>query len=41
MAESIATHLEEDSYNSKAIRLASSITKAGVLGVPVYQVELK
>lgn len=35
-----AADLEEYANNSKSIRLASSLTKASIAGVPVYQMQL-
>ena len=40
MAVSIAAHLQEDTNNSQAVRLAHSSIKGFVLGVPVHQMEL-
>lgn len=37
----ISTHLQEYSNDSEPIRLASSLTKTGVFGVPVHQMELR
>lgn len=35
-----AADLEEYANNSKPIRLASSLSKAAIAGVPVYQMQL-
>lgn len=40
MLESFPTDLQENSDDSEPIRLASSLSKAWVFGVPVHQMEL-
>lgn len=36
-----STNLQEDSDHSESVTLAGSISKAGILGVPVHQMQLR